>query len=123
MTKEEALQKIEDLKAFINQPGEPRAKEWLLDYLSQPFEVKLTKGYITYYRDGQWIFQQDFKNKILWCYYYQVWQIFENEYGMKYQQIQELIKDEVGEVMKCKELKPEGSPKQLRPVNCFVSTL
>jgi len=63
----DVLKQVQDALAAPKQT----AKEWLLDYLSKPFEVKLTKGYITYYRDGQWIFQQDLKNKTLWCYYYE----------------------------------------------------
>ena len=94
----ELLKQVQDALAVPKQT----AKEWLLDYLSKPFEVKLTKDRISYYRDGQWIFQQDLKNKILWCYYYAVWEIFEQEFNMNYEQIQALHKEVVGEALNCK---------------------
>ena len=95
----ELLKQVQDALAAPKQT----AKEWLLDYLSKPFEVKLTKGYITYYRDGQWVFHQDLKNKYLWCYYYEVWRIFEKEFNMNNEQIQALYKEVVGEALNCKE--------------------
>lgn len=84
----------------------PAAREWLLDFLSKPFEVKLTQGYITYYRDGQWLFQQDFQNGILWCYYYDVWKVLGTEYNMKGFEIKSLIKDVVGKALDCEGLTP-----------------
>jgi len=95
----ELLKQVQDALAAPKQT----AKEWLLDYLSKPFEVKLTKGYITYYRDGQRVFNQDLKNKYLWCYHYEVWLIFEKEFGLNYEQIQALYKEVVGEALNCKE--------------------
>ena len=95
----ELLQKVQEA---LSNPKQT-AKEWLLDYMSKPFEVRLTKGYITYYRDGQWVFQQDIKDKILWCYYYEVWQVFERDFGMKYDEIQALQKDVVGEILNCRD--------------------
>ena len=95
----ELLQKVQEA---LSNPKQT-AKEWLLDYMSKPFEVRLTKGYITYYRDGQWVFQQDIKDKILWCYYYEVWQVFERDFGMKYDEIQALQKDVVGETLNCRD--------------------
>lgn len=98
----ELLKQVQDALAAPKQT----AKEWVLDYLSKPFEVKLLKGFITYHRDGQWIFQQDLKNKILWCHYYSFWGIFETEFNMNDKQIQALTKDGVGEALNCKEFTP-----------------
>lgn len=99
-----------ELRKVIEAPDAPpkqTAEEWLLDFLSQPFIVKFTKDYITYYLGDQWIFQQDLKNDRLWCYYYKVWQVFEKEYSLKYEQIQALHKEEVGTALNCKGLTPD----------------
>jgi len=111
INKEEAIKELTTIKERVNvlgiinapeQPAKPTAKEWLLNFLSQDFTVKLTQGYITYYLGDQWIFQQDLKNKILWCYYFKVWQVFEVDYSMSYQQIQALHEETVGAALNCK---------------------
>ncbi len=113
MNKELALKRLtaleneaKELRNIINTPEKISAEQWLLNFLSEPFEVKLTKGFITYYRDRQWVFQQDLKNGYLWCYYYKVCEIFEKEYSMQYTDIQTLIKDVVGKALNCEDLTP-----------------
>lgn len=116
MNKEEAIKEVNTIKerltvleGIINTPEVPKqtAKEWLLNFLSQDFTVKLTQGYITYYLGEQWIFQQDFKNGYLWCYYYKVWEVFEKEFGIKYEQIQALQKEVVGKALNCEAFTPD----------------
>jgi len=80
--------------------NESGARDWLLDYLSKPFEVKLANGSATYYRDGHWIFYQEFKNRMLWCYYYEVWSIFETKFGMNFEEVRALYKEV--EALNCK---------------------
>ena len=56
---------------------------------------------ITYYKlDGynpnnnsnnQWLFQQDWKNGKLWIRYTLIWQVFEERFGLKYEQIRDFI--------------------------------
>jgi len=116
MNKKEAVDRLSaieketsELRKIIEMsdaPPKPTAKEWLLNFLSEPFEVRLTKECITYYRDGQWIFQQDLKNKYLWCYYYKVWKVFEIDFILNYNQIQSLIKDVVGKALNCEQFEP-----------------
>jgi len=116
MNKEEAIKRLsaveaetKELRKIIEAPDPaPKltAKEWLLNFLSEPFEVRLTKEYITYYRDGQWIFQQDLKNKYLWCYYYKVWDVFYTDFGLDYHKTRALIKDVVGKALNCEQLTP-----------------
>ena len=113
MNKQDALIRLssleneaKELRKIIETADEspkPTAKEWLLNFLSQDFTVKFTKRYITYYLGDQWVYQQDFKNRYLWCYYYKVWEVFEKEYSMNYQQIQALQREVVGEALNCKE--------------------
>ena len=114
MNKEETLRRLsnleseaKELRAIIEAPTEVNnyeaAKKWLKEYIKQPFKVIHTNGYINYYIDDQWIFQQDLKNKHLWCYYNKVWGVFEKEFSLKYEQIQALHKEVVTEALNCKE--------------------
>ena len=109
MTKDEARLKIIELQKFIDTPEKPTANEWLEKFIQIPFdkvEVNIKNQIITYYRNGQWLFQKDLKNESLWCYYYEVWQFFEKEYGMNYKEIQALIKDVVGSAFNCRDATP-----------------
>ena len=103
----EATQELlEKVKAALAAPKQT-AKEWLAEFVEKPFDKVIAKGgCITYYRNGQWIFRQDFENKNLWCYYFEVWQFLEKEFGMEYSDIQSLHKEVVGEALNCKEFTP-----------------
>jgi hypothetical protein len=84
---------------------QPTAEELLLLIFRQ-CTAKNTEGYITWYIDNQWIFQQDLKSEYLWCYYYKVWEVFEKDYGLNYQQIQDLQRSVVGVAAGCKGFTP-----------------
>ncbi|HRP30506.1 MAG TPA: hypothetical protein PKV73_01375 [Agriterribacter sp.] len=119
MNKQEALTRLtsleneaKELRKIIEAPEpqqKPSAKEWLLDFLSQEFDkTKLGNDRIIHYRNGQWIFDLDLKTKILWCYFYEVWNIFYNQYGMNCDQVQQLMKDTVLAPLNCKGFTPLG---------------
>jgi len=112
MNKEQILEKLsvleneaKELRKIIEQPEKISAEEYLRDILSK-CSGKVTENYITWYIEDQWIFQQDFKTGYLWCYYYKVWLVFEQEYNLKYEQIQELQRNVVGKNLNCKEFTP-----------------
>ena len=122
MNKVEALKRLSNLKREVkkirriieaNDTAEvsnyDKAMVWLKEYIKQPFVVKHTDGYITYYIDDQWIFQKEFKDKYLWCFYYKVWDIFSKEFSLNYKQIQKIHKEVVGEAFDCKEFTPLDS--------------
>lgn len=48
-----------------------------------------------YIKDGEKLFYQDDKNKILWADYPSVWEVFEIEFSMKYVDIQSLIRSQI----------------------------
>ena len=115
MNKEKALERLaaleneaKELRKIIEVPEKQKisAEDYLKDILSKCIG-KVTEGYITWYIDDQWIFQQDLKNKYLWCYYYKVWKVFEDEYDMQYDDIQRLQKNVVGKALNCKEFTPD----------------
>ena len=111
MNKEKALKELSNLKErvnileqIINAPEEnkPTPENYLRNILYK-CTGKVTDGcHITWYdENGQWVFKQDLKNKILYCYYYKTWEVFEQEYSMNYQQIQSLQMRVVGEPLNC----------------------
>lgn len=85
----------------IEASKKPSPKQYLIDILN-----KLTGRVYLYrqvwYLGDQWIFEVDYKSKILWCYHYKVWEKF-YEYSMNDDQIQQLMQDVV-----CKALNLEG---------------
>jgi hypothetical protein len=112
MNKEQALQKLSRLEketlelCKIIEAPEVTPEQILIDILNKGFKVEITKGFITYYQEDQCIFQQDLKNKILWCNYYKVWKVFIDQYLLDYQQIKELQTKVVGEALNCKHFTP-----------------
>ena len=50
-------------------------------------------GNVDWYKDGNWLFKQDFKNGYLWVSYNYIWSVLRNEFGLNYDEIQELIKN------------------------------
>jgi hypothetical protein len=56
-------------------------KEWLMDVFDGMEKKKSEFGF-NFYKEGQWLFEQDLKNEYFWVSYYNIWSIFENEYSM-----------------------------------------
>jgi hypothetical protein len=117
MNKTDALTRLtsleneaKELRKIIEMPDQPEeisAKDWLLNFLSQDFTTQFTKGYVTHYIGDQWVFQQDLKRNTLWCYYYKIWEIFYTKYSMNEDQVQQLMKDVVLELLNCKGFTPD----------------
>jgi len=71
---------------------------------------------ITYYKlngynpnsdDNEWLFQQDWKNGRLWVKYSLIWKVFEERFGLNYDQIRDFIQDWVETNLNWKGLTPE----------------
>ena len=90
-------------KPIINK--EDKSKE-MSDFLFSMFNNTVCKitgeKELTYYKlDGynpnnnsnnsEWLFQQDWKNGKLWIRYTLIWQVFEERFGLKYEQIRDFI--------------------------------
>ena len=104
MEKELAAMKLEVNQAEIS--NIEKAREWLVNFLNEndgKFEIQVKKDAHTYYRNGQWLFQLDLKNKNLWVYYYSIWSILEKEYSLNCDGVKKLIKDVVGEAFNCED--------------------
>lgn len=107
MEKELAAMKLEVNQAEIS--NIEKARQWLVNFLNEndgKFEIQVKKDAHTYYRNDQWLFQLDLKNNGLWVYYYSTWLILQTKYSLNYNEIQQLIKDVVGEAFNCKDFTP-----------------
>ena len=108
MEKELAAMKLE-----VNQPeisNTEKAREWLVNFLNKndgKFEIQVEKDAHTYYRNGQWLFRLDLKNKNLWVYHYSTWLILQTKYSLNYNEIQQLIQNVVGEAFNCEDFTPK----------------
>lgn len=102
MTKEEALQKIEELKIFIEQsPKKEKAIKFLEDFLKQEFTVKIEGNEIVYSLDGNPVFLLDIKDNYLWSDYSEIWKKL-HDFGLKNAEIRGVIQSTVGVALNCK---------------------
>ena len=69
------------------------AERWLLETIEGCEPEKQSNGDVDWYKDGYWLFQQDFKNGWLWVSYSIIWKVLEEEFGLNYSETQELIKN------------------------------
>ena len=103
MNKNEINSKIEDLKyeikkleQLVNKPEVDKEKEmsdFLFSMLNKTIREMTDERIITHYRasDNEWLFQQDYKNGYLWVRYSLIWNVFENKFGLNYEQIRDFI--------------------------------
>ena len=88
-------------------PKKPTAEKWLKDFIfKNKFETEIKNRYIIYSLDGQWVFVQNFKYEQFWVYYPKAWKVFEDDYSMKYDDIQNLYKEVVLKAFNCEEFIP-----------------
>jgi hypothetical protein len=118
MTKEEALNKIDELKNYINscdkETNELNLKNlnserdhWFLSILKDLKVGKIDSNYIVFSNSkNEWMFQ-DMKNGNFWCNYKRIWSIFETKYKMEYTDIQSYIKDQLLKHLNWKVTTPE----------------
>jgi hypothetical protein len=62
--------------------------------------------YIFFFKGNNSWFEYNTKNKYLYCSYEFVWSVFEKEFGLKYDEIQLLIKTLVEEYFECTDITP-----------------
>lgn len=46
---------------------------------------------VTYYKNEEWVIQQDYKNDYLWIRYSLIWRVFEEKFKLNNNQIKEFI--------------------------------
>ena len=112
-TKTNINQILRDIKIseVLNKELNPltkKVKEFIDNKLEGLIQFK-TDNYtnsIFYKKDEIILFEQDLKNKRLWCSYEHYWSFFMNEIGLSYSEIQELTRGMVGIHLNCKQFTP-----------------
>lgn len=97
------FEKLEDDKIKI-------ASDFLFN-ICQGMSLKMTgEKEITYYdKNGDWIFQQDYKKERLWFSYYRIWQVLESKTKYNNEKINDFIKGWVETNLNWKGLTPDNS--------------
>ena len=68
-------------------------EKWLLETIEGCEPETCPSGNVDWYKDSWWLFTQDLKNGLLWVSYPKVWIILKYEFGLNYNESQELIKN------------------------------
>src|SRR5690606_18806778 len=111
MTQQEKQERIAALEAEIAElkkpdktPGE---RFWeLVSDTTVRFDFEKYPNTIFGFRDGKYVWEFDFENSYLWLRYSTVWSVLENEYGLNYDDVHSLVKNEVQEYFKCRGVIP-----------------
>jgi hypothetical protein len=99
------------MKVLIQEIRKSRLKPeelWFIDFIKDLEEVK-SEDYpdsIFFKKDGEVVFEHDLKDNTLWCHYYKIWSVFEDEFGINYVESQLLIKNVVEEHLNWRGLTP-----------------
>jgi hypothetical protein len=110
-------QKIAELKAQIAELEKITPEQRFLE-LIDGMTVKIDKDN---YPDSTFFFKNDkcyleIKNSTLWVRYAEIWQGFEVEFGMKYDEIQSFIKDQMEQHFKIGGVTPTTNAFKLWPM-------
>ena len=67
------------------------AEKWLLETIEGCEPEKQSNGDVYWYKDSNWLFQQDFKNGLLGASFCSIWSVLEEQFGLNDDEIKELI--------------------------------
>src|SRR5690606_17537227 len=109
MTPEEKQKRIAALEAEIAELKKPEKtagqRFWeLVSATEVKFDFDRYPRTLFGFRDGEYLWEFDFRNNYLWLRYSTVWSVLENEYGLNYDDVQSLVKNEVESHFNCKEI-------------------
>ena len=108
LDKLEGPTKDEVWKSFGYEKGFDTPEEFFLDVIKD-IKVKEQTKYpqsIFWEKNGKIIFEQDFKNNLLYVDYKSIWMVFEKIYDLQYSETQLFIKNKVEEHLNWKGLTP-----------------
>lgn len=106
MTPEEKQKRIAALEAEIAELKKPEKtagqRFWeLVSGTEVKFDFKKYPRTLFGFRDGEYVWEFDFRNNYLWLRYSTVWSVLETEYSLDYDDVQALVKNVVEEHFKC----------------------
>ena len=111
MTQQEKQKRIAALAAEIAELMKPEKtagqRFWeLVSGTEIKFDFKKYPCTLFGFRDGEYVWEFDFRNNYLWLRYSTVWSVLGNEYGLNYDDVESLVKNEVEERFKCRGVTP-----------------
>lgn len=112
MTPEEKQKRIAALEAEIAELKKPEKtagqRFWeLVSGTEVKFDFKKYPRTLFGFRDGEYLWEFDFRSKYLWLRYSTVWFVLETEYSLDYNDVQALVRSEVEKHFKCRGVAPE----------------
>src|SRR5690606_7111985 len=113
MTPEERQKRIEALEAEIAELKKPEKtagqRFWeLVSATEVKFDFDKWPHKIFGFRGNKYVWEFDFKNYYLWLCYEELWAVLAEEFGLAYDGVQSLVKNEVESHFNCKEITPQG---------------
>jgi hypothetical protein len=85
---------LSELQERVDGMGEclSPAEKFLIDAIEgvKPSEPDVD-GCVVWFKDGEWLFVQDFKFNTLWVRNKKIWSVLEYKYGLNYNEIKQLI--------------------------------
>ena len=69
------------------------AEKWLFGRIDGCVPETRPSGNVEWWKDGRFLFEQNFKNGVLWVNYSIIWKVLEEEFGINYNDSKELIKN------------------------------
>jgi hypothetical protein len=88
-----------------NEVSSKSVKEKIYEILNENFngcETELSNGIIYFKKNGSYLFRQDLKNQYFYINYYKIWIVFYDNFGLKYNDVQAITKDWVGDTLNLK---------------------
>lgn len=111
MTQQEKQERIAALEAEIAELKKPEKtagqRFWeLVSGTEVKFDFKKYPRTLFGFRDGECVWEFDFRNNYLWLRNSTVWSVLGNEYGLNHDDVQSLVKNEVEEHFKLRGVTP-----------------
>ena len=91
LTKE--LNSVEQAIKLLSKKDMSPAEKWVLEQIEGCKPETNEYGNVDWRKDGRFLFEQNFKNGVLWVNYSIIWKVLEEEFGLNYSETQELIKN------------------------------
>ncbi len=76
------------------------AEGFLHGWIQHPLDCIENERFATWYLHGQWVFHRNKDNRVLWVYYFKIWQVLEC-YGLSPKEIEDLIRQVIAPVLNC----------------------
>jgi hypothetical protein len=103
---DEARERIEKLEKMESKPTPEERFMQLVDGLEILPKKEKWPDSLFFAKNGEIWFEWDQKNNYLWCRYDTVWRVFETEFGLNYDEIQSIIKEQVEQAYGLKGVTP-----------------